>query len=187
MGQRAVPSRNRGNSASHEAEQTDIAIFRTPLGWFGLAGRGGIASRVSIGHATAGEVRRRLFYELNDADERDWHPDLRRRLTAYAAGDVVEFGDVSIDLDGATPFQQRVLNALRLVDYGTTLSYAQLAERAGAPGAARAVGQVMAHNRLPVIIPCHRVLASGGGIGGFSAPQGITLKQRLLALERRWS
>jgi len=184
MGQRADARQNRGKTTLREADRTDIAVFRTPLGWFGLAGRRGIASRVWIGHATAHEVRRRSFHETHNADESDWHPELRERLTAYAGGVEAEFRDVAVDLEGWTAFQRRVLAALRRVGYGTTLSYAELASRAGSPGAARAVGQVMARNRLPIIIPCHRVLAAGGAIGGFSAPQGIALKERLLALER---
>lgn len=184
MGQRADAPRNRRKSAVSDTEPTDISVFRTPLGWFGLAGRGGVALRLWFGHATAEEVRRRIAAETCDFDERDWRPELRGLLTAYTAGEAVDFRDVAVDLEGWTPFQRRVLTALRRVDYGSTLSYAELASRAGSPGAARAVGQVMARNRLPIIIPCHRVLASGGAIGGFSAPQGIALKERLLALER---
>ncbi len=185
MGQRADVTRNYGKPAIGKEDRTDISVFRTPLGWFGLAGRQGIACRVSIGHTAAGEVRRRLFGESHDPDEHDWHPELRHRLTAYAGGEGVDFRDIDVGLDGWTAFQRRVLAALRHIAYGTTLSYAELASRAGSPGAARAVGQVMARNRLPIIIPCHRVLASGGAIGGFSAPQGIALKERLLELERR--
>jgi methylated-DNA-[protein]-cysteine S-methyltransferase len=185
MGQRADAPRICGNSAICEPDRTDISVFRTPLGWFGLAGCGGITSRVWFGHATEAEVRRRAFRETRDPDEQDWHPELRNRLTAYADGEVVDFRDIAVNLEGWTAFQRRVLAALRCVGYGTTLSYADLASRAGSPGAARAVGQVMARNRLPIIIPCHRVLASGGAIGGFSAPQGIALKERLLELERR--
>jgi methylated-DNA-[protein]-cysteine S-methyltransferase len=184
MGQRADARRNHAKSTLHEVDRTDIAVFRTPLGWFGLAGRGGIASRLWFGHATEAEVRRRAFGETSDPDEHDWHPELRNRLTAYAGGEGVDFRDIDVDLEGWTAFQRRVLAALRRVGYGTTVSYAELAARAGSPGAARAVGQVMARNRLPIIIPCHRVLASGGAIGGFSAPQGIALKERLLELER---
>jgi methylated-DNA-[protein]-cysteine S-methyltransferase len=184
MGQSADATRNRGKGSIFREDRTDTSVFRTPLGWFGLVGRQGIACRVSIGHATAGEVRHRLFGEWRDADEHDWHPELRNRLTAYAGGEAVDFRDTAVDLEDWTAFQRRVLTALRRVRYGTTLSYSELASRAGSPGAARAVGQVMAHNRLPIIIPCHRVLASGGAIGGFSAPQGIALKERLLALER---
>lgn len=184
MGQRAETSRIRGNSASPAALRDDLAVFRTRLGWFALAGRNGAASRLWIGHASEVEVRRRIEAEgQRDLADRDWNPELRHRLVAYAAGDAVDFDDVVVEPGNWTPFQRRVYEALRQVAYGTTLSYADLAGCAGAPGAARAVGQAMARNRLPIIFPCHRVLASGGNLGGFSAPQGLALKQRLLALE----
>ena len=71
----------------------------------------------------------------------------------------------------------------RKIPYGKTLSYGQLAAKAGRPGAARAVGNHMAGNRTPIIVPCHRVLPSGGGLGGFSAAGGVALKRRLLEME----
>jgi methylated-DNA-[protein]-cysteine S-methyltransferase len=186
MGQRAETSRIHGKSASPAALRADLAVFRTSLGWFALAGQAGAASRLWIGHASEVEVRRRLDAEgLRDLRDRDWNPDLRRQLVAYAAGQNVDFRNVAVEPEDWTPFQRRVYEALRRVAYGTTLSYAELAQLAGSPGAARAVGQAMARNRLPIIFPCHRVLASGGGLGGFSAPQGLDLKQRLLALEQQ--
>lgn len=185
MGQRAETSRIRGNSASPAALRDDLAVFCTRLGWFALAGRNGAASRLWIGHASEVEVRRRIEAEGGrDLRDRDWDPELRRRLAAYAAGEETDFRDVPVQPVDWTPFQRRVYEALRRVAWGATLSYAELAQRAGSPGAARAVGQAMARNRLPIIFPCHRVLASGGGLGGFSAPQGLDLKQRMLHLER---
>jgi methylated-DNA-[protein]-cysteine S-methyltransferase len=115
--------------------------------------------------------------------ERDWHPALRRRLEAFATGEPCDFDDVELALPSLTPFQQRVIAETRGVGYGQTLTYGELAARAGAPRAARAVGTVMSSNRLPILIPCHRIVASGGGLGGYSAPQGIDLKRRLLNLE----
>ena len=115
--------------------------------------------------------------------EADWNPALRRRLEAFAAGEPCEFDDVELALPSLTPFQQRVIAATRGVGYGQTLAYGELAARAGAPRAARAVGTVMSSNRIPIIIPCHRIVASGGRLGGFSAPQGIDLKRRLLNME----
>jgi O-6-methylguanine DNA methyltransferase len=117
------------------------------------------------------------------ADEADWNPDLRRRLQAFAAGERCDFGDVRLALPALTAFQQRVVAETRQIGYGQRLTYGHLAERSGAPGAARAVGSVMSSNRLPILVPCHRVVASGGGLGGYSAPQGIDLKRRLLEME----
>jgi O-6-methylguanine DNA methyltransferase len=109
--------------------------------------------------------------------------DVLDRLVAFLDGQPVAFDDVPLALDHLSPFQQRVVVACRAIPYGATRTYGELAAAAGSPGAARAVGQVMAGNRMPLVVPCHRVLAAGGRIGGFSAPQGLNLKRRLLALE----
>lgn len=90
---------------------------------------------------------------------------------------------VTINLSAVPDFRRKVLEACRRIPFGATASYADLARAAGSPGAARAVGSAMARNPLPLIIPCHRVLASDGTIGGFSSPDGIQQKERLLLLE----
>ncbi|RLT12648.1 MAG: MGMT family protein, partial [Planctomycetota bacterium] len=102
-----------------------------------------------------------------------------------AAGKRVSFDNILVRIEHRTVFQRKVILATRAIGFGETVSYGELAARAGSPNAARAVGTVMANNEVPIIIPCHRVLASGGRIGGFSAPQGIDLKRRLLELESR--
>ncbi|EAQ77888.1 methylated-DNA--[protein]-cysteine S-methyltransferase [Blastopirellula marina] len=104
-------------------------------------------------------------------------------LQQYAAGEPVDLASIAIDLTGFTPFATRVYQQCRKIPLGTTLSYGQLAARAGSPAAARAVGGAMARNRIPLLIPCHRVVASTGKLHGFSAPQGLKLKDRLLRLE----
>jgi methylated-DNA-[protein]-cysteine S-methyltransferase len=115
--------------------------------------------------------------------ESDWNPALRSRLQQFAVGEPVEFDDVSTEDSFRTGFQRRVVAATRCIRYGNTLTYGELASRAGSPHAARAVGQVMSSNPLPIIIPCHRVIAANGRPGGFSAPAGVRLKQRMLDLE----
>jgi len=161
----------------------DFCIFRTNLGWCGFAGRDGYVERVWIGHRGEQRVRRRAEQVAGNWSERDWFPDLRERLTRFADGCRDEFADIPIVIHGRTTFARSILQTLRQVPYGATMSYGQLASFAGHPRAARAVGRVMAENRLPILIPCHRVVASGGLIGGFSAPTGIALKRRLLRLE----
>ena len=122
-----------------------------------------------------------------DDDVADWLPEacqrLIARLRAYADGVFDDFLDVALDLSGKTRFQQAVLHHCRRIRPGSTLTYGELAARAGYPGAARAVGQVMKTNCFPLIIPCHRVVAAGGKLGGYSAPDGLRLKRRLLQLE----
>jgi methylated-DNA-[protein]-cysteine S-methyltransferase len=108
---------------------------------------------------------------------------LADRIQAYTSGARDSFRDVALDLSHLTVFQQRVIDQCRRIRAGETLSYADLAAKAGYPGAARAVGNTMARNRFPIVVPCHRVVAAGGAVGGFSAPTGISLKQKLLRLE----
>ncbi len=106
---------------------------------------------------------------------------LIERLKAYFEGVEAAFPD-KLDLNAATPFQRRVWETTRLIPYGETRSYRWIAERIGQPAAARAVGQALGRNRLPVIIPCHRVIASNGILGGFSL--GLDMKMMLLSLEQ---
>lgn len=107
---------------------------------------------------------------------------LARKLSSYLDGKTVDFRKVPIDWLGYTPFKRRVLEKLRRIPRGKTASYQWLARQAGKPEASRAVGQVLRCNRLPIILPCHRVLPKNGGLGGFS--KGATWKKRLLKLER---
>lgn len=159
------------------------SLFETALGWVGLEGS-----------AEAGVTRLFLGYHSPDAliakigneswmVENDWEPGLRRRVTAHLSGQMQDFRDVRVAIARKTPFQQQVTAVLRQVAPGETLTYKELAARAGRPAAARAVGQVMSTNPVPLIIPCHRVLGCGNRLGGFTAPTGIDLKRRLLALE----
>jgi len=109
-------------------------------------------------------------------------PRFRRQVTAYFAGKPTDFS-VKLDLSDHPPFRRSVLEACRRIKYGRTASYGDLARAAGVPHAARAVGGVMAHNPMPIVIPCHRVLRSDGSLGGFSSPDGVKEKARLLHLE----
>ena len=108
------------------------------------------------------------------------HP-LVERIRAYFAGEQVSFADVEIDLDWCTPFQRAVADELRALPYGEIVTYGELAALAGYPNAQRAAGTFCAHNRVPLVIPCHRVV-SAGGIGGYGS-LGAAFKRRLLALE----
>jgi methylated-DNA-[protein]-cysteine S-methyltransferase len=106
-------------------------------------------------------------------------------MRRWLEGDPSGLASIPVDLGGAPPFAGRVYRELRKVPPGRTLTYGELARRAGSPGAARAVGRAMATNPLAPFVPCHRVVGSDGGLTGFSAPGGITLKARLLATEAR--
>ena len=153
-------------------------VFETELGHWGVHGASGVCHAATIGHPSAAAAR----HALPAGEGRDWHPALADALARFAAGEPVDLLPFPVPAPN-TRFAARVVAELRRVGRGETVSYAELAERAGAKNAARAVGGVMRANRVPVLVPCHRVLAAGGGLGGYSAPTGVDLKKRLLALE----
>ncbi len=105
---------------------------------------------------------------------------LRRQLTRYFAGERVRF-DVPLDLSDGTVFQRAVWRACARIPSGETRSYADLARMAGRPGAARAVGNAMHTNPVPIVVPCHRVIKSDGSLGGYGS--GVSLKKKLLRIE----
>ncbi len=159
-------------------------VFATDLGWMGLI-------------YTPHGLRRLVFDQVSERDAwqaLDARPagrsapspevvDVSRRLVEYARGSDEMLADVPIDWTGRSPFQVRVLQACRAIPWGETRTYAQLAVQVGSPRAARAVGSVMANNRVPLVIPCHRVVGSRGSLGGFSSRTGLRMKRRLLQLE----
>jgi O-6-methylguanine DNA methyltransferase len=113
-----------------------------------------------------------------------WLLMLVYRLQKYSSGAPDDFRDIRISWGPMTQFQRRVLEQCRRIAYGSTTSYGGLAIKAGyPPGTARAVGNCMAANRIPLIVPCHRVVCADGRSGAYSAPGGIAMKRRLLALE----
>jgi len=181
-------------SRKRTAGQSDVAdswsAFRTAIGWLGIAGRGEVVRAVFVGHPTVLSVMQAAQQwaiessPTGSLDEADWHPTLRERLQAYAEGEPVDFRDFKLELPERTPFRDKVLAATRRLGYGATTTYGDLARRVGHPGAARAVGTVMSTNRFPILIPCHRVLAAGGKLGGYTSPSGPDLKQQLLDMEQ---
>ncbi|NNJ25311.1 methylated-DNA--[protein]-cysteine S-methyltransferase [Alienimonas chondri] len=164
-------------------------VFETDLGWFAVSGAGERVTNLSIGHPTSlaaatavGADAKSAGGEAADGVARDWYPALTDALNRYAAGEPVDLAAFPVG-EPTTPFARKVVASLRRVPRGETVSYAELARQAGSPKAARAVGGVMRSNRVPLLVPCHRVVGAGGRLGGFSAPTGVELKKRLLALE----
>jgi len=104
-------------------------------------------------------------------------------IKRYAEGETVDFTSVPVDLDGADLFRHAIYRAARALAFGETTTYGGLADAAGHPGKARETGEALGRNPIPIIVPCHRILAAGGKIGGFSAPGGSSTKEKLLALE----
>jgi methylated-DNA-[protein]-cysteine S-methyltransferase len=172
------------------------AVFATDLDWIALAHENDVIYGLTFGHATPRQAVAALGRVLNTtehtlsvaqhADDAESTPEIGGiidRLRRFAAGEHVACAELRIDEAHLTSFGRRVVAACRRIPRGQTRSYGQLAAVCGSPGAARAVGQVMAKNRYPLIVPCHRVLAAGGALGGFSAPQGLAMKRRLLMME----
>jgi len=162
-------------------------IFRTDWGYCGLAGKDGLLFRSSLPLAKPAQVRAQLIKGIGQAGEdKKLFRDLQRQIQDYFKGKKLEFStDIVISFEVHSEFTRAVLSACRELGYGRTVSYGELAKRAGRASAARAVGQVMSKNPVPLIIPCHRVIRGDGRIGGFSAKGGTSLKKRLLKLEQQ--
>ena len=166
----------------------DGLVFETALGYMAFARANDIVLSLTLGHRSERAAIKTLNSRLAEDLLYDFVvdpsvDDLVDQLYRMADGDEVNFDDVEVDMTGRTPFQLQVLAACRAIPRGETRSYGELAKAAGRPGAARAVGSVMASNRTPLIIPCHRVVLASGAAGHFSAPQGEVMRRRLLGLE----
>jgi methylated-DNA-[protein]-cysteine S-methyltransferase len=158
-------------------------VFSTRAGQVGILGSERGLCRSTLPQESGSVVYILLGDNLKEATETPGRfADLIERFRAYYYGYRTEFPD-KLDLAGATPFQKAVWEAVRLIPYGETRSYTWAAETAGSPGAARAAGQALARNPLPIIVPCHRVLAADGGLGGFTG--GLKMKEALLRLEAK--
>jgi len=163
-------------------------VFPSDLGWMALAWRGERLCRLTFGHPSAAAAEAALESDLRKRPEEAdtlpaWIGELVERLQGYAAGQEARFDDVPLDLAHLSPFQLRVVQACRRIGRGRVRTYGELAAAAGSAGAARAVGNVMAANRFPIIVPCHRVVGSAGSLGGFSARDGVRMKRRMLEME----
>lgn len=142
-------------------------VLDSPIGKVGIWGRDGAVEEIVLGE------------EREACDEALFLLEAEKEIMEYFAGARMCFSfPYRINAKG---FQLACLNALLAVPYGKTISYAKLAQKAGVPGGARAVGNAMNRNPLPILVPCHRVIRSDGGIGGFS--KGLAMKRVLLELE----
>ena len=163
-----------------------FALFDTAIGRCGVAwGDRGIAG-LQLPEADEQQTRARMLQRFPTAGESIPPPEVRRALDRIAAllnGEARDLTTVALDMDGVPEFHRRVYAAVSTIPRGGTLSYGEVAARLGAPGAARAVGQALGQNPFPIVVPCHRVLAAGGKVGGFSAHGGVATKLRMLAIE----
>ncbi|OBZ96883.1 cysteine methyltransferase [Pararhizobium polonicum] len=162
-------------------------IFETAGGYCGIAWSSRGISRFQLPTRSADATERNLRRRDPTAQPADPTPEISQAIAAakrYFNGEKIDFSDFRLDLEGQEDFFRQIYDALRRVGWGHTTTYGTLAKELGAgPQAARDVGQAMAKNPVPLIIPCHRVLAAGGKVGGFSAPGGATAKVHMLELE----
>jgi methylated-DNA-[protein]-cysteine S-methyltransferase len=165
---------------------TGIAFFTTTLGLCGVAWSACGITAVQLPESDDSTTRSRLASRCMGASEATPPAAVRQAIAAIVSllrGEQADLSFVALDLDGVPPFERRAYEAVRAIPPGRTQTYGDIAAVLGEPGAARAVGQAMGRNPVPVIVPCHRVLATGGGLGGFSASGGVTTKLRMLGIE----
>jgi len=161
----------------------DTAIGRCAVAW----GERGIVG-IHLPGARDHETRARVLARSSDAKEGTPPSNVQRaidHMVALLRGEPSDLSSVALDMAGLPPFHRRVYEVARTIPRGATLSYGDIAARLGSPGSARAVGQALGRNPFAIVVPCHRVLAAGGRVGGFSATGGITTKLRMLAIESR--
>ena len=161
-------------------------LFETPIGRCGIAWTAAGIAGVQLPEAHDTLTDARIRERCREAASGAPPPDVQRALDGILAllrREESDLGAIALDMDGVPEFHRRVYEAARAIPPGSTLSYGDVAARIGTPGSARAVGQALGRNPFPLIVPCHRVLAAGGKVGGFSAPGGSTAKLRMLELE----
>jgi methylated-DNA-[protein]-cysteine S-methyltransferase len=169
--------------------ELSAAFFDTTIGRLGIAWSDRGVVGLQLPEATEGATRTGLRRRFPDAMEARPPAVIEAAIDGIAAlltgepgGDLRE---VELDLRAVSEFDSAVYRVARTIPPGETLTYGEIAQRLDEPGAARAVGRALGANPIPIIIPCHRVLAAGDRAGGFSAPGGVTTKLKLLEIERR--
>jgi O-6-methylguanine DNA methyltransferase len=163
-----------------------FTFFETPIGRCAVTwGQDGILG-VQLPETRDADTRGRVSHLFPHAQELAPPADIQRAvddIVALLRGESRDLSTIPLDMARLSPFHRQVYDIARTIPRGATLAYGDIAKRLGMPGSARAVGQALGRNPFPIIVPCHRVLASGGKMGGFSANGGVTTKLRLLRIE----
>lgn len=164
----------------------DFHLFTTAIGDCGVVWSGRGIAGVQLPEKSAPATRARIARRFPDARETAPPPDITRAvadMVALLAGEPKDLSSLAVDFDDTSEFDRRVYAVARTIPPGGTLSYGEIAERLGDRKLAREVADALSRNPVPLIVPCHRVLAAGGKMGGFSAPGGVRTKLRLLSIE----
>ena len=174
-------------------EQASFCLFKTPLGPCGIAwkesaepGKAWVVTYIQLPESTRGLTEKRIAGRSGGCKARLVPAAIAgiiKRIQNHLHGHLQDFQDIVIDLDRTAPFAKIVYEGARKIPAGRTVTYGALAKEIKRPTAFRAVGQALSKNPIPLIIPCHRILASGNNSGGFSAHGGVTTKGKLLAIE----
>jgi methylated-DNA-[protein]-cysteine S-methyltransferase len=163
-----------------------FALFETAIGHCGIVWSERGVVGVQLPERSEDATRRRVLRRFPAARGARPPADIQRAIddiVALLGGEPRDLTHVTIDTDGVADLNRRVYTIARTIAPGATLSYGEIAERLGDRNLARDVGQALGQNPIPIIVPCHRVLAAGGKVGGFSAPGGVVTKLKLLTIE----
>ncbi|MDT9599658.1 methylated-DNA--[protein]-cysteine S-methyltransferase [Sphingosinicella rhizophila] len=167
--------------------ETGFLLFSTAIGRCAILWRAGCIIGTALPERSETALHARLEARVPGAAAA--HPpafvqETVARIVRLLNGDEVDFEEIALDFGTSEPFERQVYVATRRIRCGAVRTYGEIAAQIGQPGAARAVGSALGRNPLPIIIPCHRVLAASGKSGGFSAPGGVATKFKLLEIER---
>ncbi|MFH1722924.1 MAG: methylated-DNA--[protein]-cysteine S-methyltransferase [Candidatus Altiarchaeota archaeon] len=158
-------------------------VFKTDWGWMGhIYGKKGVKNILLPTQEREDIIRQISFNGLEFPMERKPHKHLEGKIKTFISGLEVEFDDLQMDMSQGTKFQKKVWQTVKKIPFGQTRSYGWVAEKIDIPKAPRAVGNALNKNPLPLAIPCHRVIKSGGEVGGFA--QGSSMKEKLLIHEK---
>jgi methylated-DNA-[protein]-cysteine S-methyltransferase len=159
------------------------AIFKTSLGWCGIIyGRHGLI-KIYLPGIKKEKLKKNIHsYSKSIVEHRGRIKILVRNICSYFKGKNVRL-NLPVDMKTMTEFEKKVYKQAMKISFGKVKSYKWLAEKAGIPNGARAVGNALSKNPVPLIIPCHRVIKSDGRLGGYSAPGGILMKRKMLSIE----
>ncbi|MBN1456649.1 MAG: MGMT family protein [Sedimentisphaerales bacterium] len=160
--------------------------FEVKHGYFGLLGDQNVLLRSCLPVKSKQTCTDALLVDIDNAEfDRSRFKNLQEQIATYFKGCYADFSDVAVDLKTFNSFSRKILTACQKIRFGQTMTYGQIAKIAGSIKGARAAGNVLAKNPVPLIIPCHRVVCSNGGLGGFSAAGGTKIKKILLDLEKK--
>ena len=162
------------------------SIFETSIGRCALVWRGGLVVGAALPEPCEADLRasiERRFPGCVEQAPAGAAAAAIEAVTRLLSGSPEGFDGIAVEMDGLPDFDRSVLEAIRRIPRGSTMTYGEIASALGKPGAARAVGRALGRNPIPIIIPCHRVLAASGRSGGFSAPGGASTKLRILEIE----